>query len=166
MATEEARPAKTLAQKLDRLFRAAHPRGRSEYTLEEVAEGIRARGGPTISVSYLWQLRRGERDNPRKSHLQALAEFFGVSPAYFFDDEAAARIDAQLELLAALRDASVRHLALRAFDLSPVSLAAIAAMVEHARRLEGLPTAPPDGQAGGDAEAADPEPHRGRGAGR
>lgn len=136
----EANPPgrKTLAEKLDRLFRSMHPRNRAEYSHEEVAEAIRSRGGPTISATYLWQLRRGVRDNPTKKHLEALADFFGVSPAYFFDDEAAARIDAELELLAALRDAPVRQVALRAFGLSTESLTAITEMIERVRQLEGL----------------------------
>jgi len=129
----------TLAAKLDHLFQAVHPRNRSEFSYEEVAEAIRDRGGPTISATYIWQLRKGIRDNPTKKHLEALSDFFGVAPAYFFDDEAAARIDAQLELLTALRDASVRQLALRAHGLSPESLATLTDMIERVRQLEGLP---------------------------
>lgn len=128
----------TLAAKLDHLFKAVHPRGRGEFSYEEVAEAVRQRGGPTISATYVWQLRKGIRDNPTKKHLEALADFFGVSPAYFFDDEAAARIDAELELLTALRDASVRQLALRAHGLSPESLATLTEMIERVRQLEGL----------------------------
>src|SRR5438270_311624 len=108
-----AAPRRTLAHKLERLFHTMHPKDRGEYSLEEVAEGIRQRGGPTISATYIWQLRKGLKDNPTKKHLEALADFFGVSPLYFFDDEAAARIDAELRLLIALRDGPVRHLALR-----------------------------------------------------
>src|ERR671939_1124438 len=111
----------TLAEKLERLFKTVRPRDGGEFTFEEVAEGIRRRGGPTISATYVWQLRKGLRDNPTKKHLEALADFFGVSPAYFFDDEAAARIDAELELLAALREAPVRQVALRASGLSAQS---------------------------------------------
>src|SRR5437762_3572598 len=128
-----------LAGKVDRLFRTIHPRDRGEYSFEEVAEGLRARGGPTVSATYLWQLRKGLRDNPTKKHLEALADFFGVSPSYFFDEDAAKRIDAELDVLAALRDSPVRQLALRAIGLSPESLATIAEMVERVRQLEGLP---------------------------
>jgi len=134
----EQPPAPTLAEKLNRLFRTVHPRGRPEYSSEEVAEAVRARGGPTISATYIWQLRKGLRDNPTKKHLEALADFFGVSPAYFFDDEVAARIEAELDLLAALRDAPVRQVALRASGLSPQSLRAIAEMIDRVRELEGL----------------------------
>lgn len=128
-----------LSEKLNHLFHTIHPRDRGEYSNEDVAEAIRSRGGPTISATYLWQLRKGLRDNPTKKHLEALADFFGVSPAYFFDDAAAAQIKAELELLAALRDASVRDLALRAFGLSTESLTALAEMIERVRQLEGLP---------------------------
>jgi len=132
-----------LAHKVDRLFRTIHPAGRGEYSFEEVAEAIRRQGGPTISATYLWQLRRGLRDNPTKKHIEALADFFGVPPAYFFDDEAMARVDAELELLTALRDGGVRQVALRAAGLSAASLDAIRDMVERVRQLEGLPDGAP-----------------------
>ncbi|MET7426705.1 XRE family transcriptional regulator [Dactylosporangium sp. NPDC005555] len=132
----------TLAEKLDRLFGTVHPPGRGEYSYEEVATAIRERG-VMISHTYIWQLRKGARDNPTKRHLEALAEFFGVNAAYFLDDEAARRIDEQLELLAALRNTGVRTMALRAAGLSGPSLEAIHGMIEHARRIEGLPDDPP-----------------------
>jgi transcriptional regulator with XRE-family HTH domain len=131
-----------LAAKLDRLFRTVVPRGGGEFSFEEVAEAIRAKGGPTISATYIWQLRKGVRDNPTKRHLEALAGFFGVPPAYFFDSAAAARIDAELALLTALRDAPVRQIALRANGLSAKSLTAIAEMVDRVRELEGLESSP------------------------
>jgi len=104
----------TLATKVNRLFTTVTPRGGGEYTFEEVAEAIRAKGGPTISAAYIWPLRKGLRDNPTKRHLEALAGFFGVPPAYFFDSAEAERIDAELALLAALRDGPVLNIAIRA----------------------------------------------------
>jgi transcriptional regulator with XRE-family HTH domain len=135
-------PRRTIAEKLENLFHTvAGPRG--EYSLDDVATGIRQRGGPTISASYIWQLRKGVKDNPTKKHMEALADFFGVPAAYFFDDDAAARIEAELGMLAALRDAGVRGVALRAAGLSPRSLAAIKTIIESAREVEGLPDVPP-----------------------
>lgn len=132
-------PPATLAGRLDRLFRSFRRADGSEYTNEEVARALAERGGSTISATYVWQLRTGRRDNPTKHHLEALADFFGVSPAYFFDDEAAARIERQLELLAAMNDARVSQIALRSHGLSGASLEAIRGIVENARRLERLP---------------------------
>ncbi|MEU6715803.1 helix-turn-helix domain-containing protein [Nonomuraea sp. NPDC046802] len=130
---------RTLAAKLNHLFRTVHPRAGGEYSFEEVAETIRSRGGPTISATYVWQLRKGIRDNPTKRHLEALAAFFGVPPAYFFDDEITERIDAELALLSALRDTPIRQIALRASGLSTKSLETITGMIERVRELEGLP---------------------------
>lgn len=127
----------SFADKLDRLFRTVHPAGRREYTYEEVAAGVAAQpGGTTISAQYIWMLRHGKKDNPTKRHIEALAGFFGVPPAYFFDDELTRQVSAELELLAAMRDASVRSLALRSAELSPESRAAIARMIDAARDLE------------------------------
>src|SRR5258706_13749135 len=103
MSRVDAMTDMTLAAKLDRLFRTVRPQSQGEYTYEEVATAIRERG-VMISHTYIWQLRKGARDNPTKRHLDALAEIFGVNAAYFLDDEAARRIDEQLELLAAMRD--------------------------------------------------------------
>lgn len=144
--SEDAAPT-TLAAKLNRLFSTVAPRGGGEYTYEDVAEAIRNKGGPTISATYLWQLRKGLRDNPTKRHLEALAGFFGVPPAYFFDSAEAERIDAELALLAALRDGPVRQIAMRANGLSAKSLEAITEMVDRVRELEGLSPSPPDDQA-------------------
>jgi transcriptional regulator with XRE-family HTH domain len=127
----------SLAERLDRLFRTVHPAGRGEYSHEEAATAIRESGTP-ISHSYIWQLRKGIKDNPTKRHLEGLAGFFGVPISYFFDEDTSA-IDAQLDMLATLRDNPAQRLALRAADLSPGGFAAIRAMVEHARAVEGLP---------------------------
>lgn len=138
---EESAPRRTIAEKLNSLFASVQgPRG--EYSLEEVSEGIRERGRATISPSYIWQLRKGMKDNPTKKHMEALADFFGVSASYFHDDEAADRIEAELATLSALRDLGVRRVALRAAGLSPRSLEGIAAIIEGARQAEGLTNTP------------------------
>ena len=102
--------------------------------------GQTARGGPRkMSASYLWLLRTGVRDNPSRKHLEAIAAFFAVPINYFFDDALAAEMDADLQLVRALRKVPVRELALRAAELSPEGLDEVAHIVEHVRRLEGLP---------------------------
>jgi transcriptional regulator with XRE-family HTH domain len=135
---EPSAPA-TLAAKLDYLFRVMRPKGGGEYTYREVAQQINDSGtATTISASYLWQLRRGEKTNPTIKHIEAIAKFFGVPPSYFLDDTAAEQITAQLELLAAMRDNDVREIATRVSDLSPNALKMIKNVIENARELEGL----------------------------
>lgn len=143
MPGEPDRPQRgpSLADKINRLFELLQSES-GPRSNEEVAEAI-TRSGTKISASYLWLLRTGRRDNPGKHHLAAIAAHFQVPPGYFFDDQLASDIEAELDLVAAMRRAGVRELALRAADLSPDSLRAIAAMVEQARRVERLEPADP-----------------------
>jgi transcriptional regulator with XRE-family HTH domain len=138
--------SRTFAERLDFLMRTVRPAGRGEYSYEELSAAIADRGGPTISGSYIWQLRVGRKDNPTKKHIEALAGFFGVPASYFFDDAEAEKIDSELRLLAAMRDKGVRSVALRSAGLSQGSLDAIGAMIDQTRRLEGLGPRGVDGE--------------------
>lgn len=137
---DEGEPARrTIAERLEYLFRTVREPGRREYSNEEVASAIARDQGVTISASYIWYLRTGQRDNPTFKHLNALARFFGVPPAYFFDDDASERVTAELALLTAMKDAGVRDVALRAAGLSAASLDTISDVIGRVRQLEGLP---------------------------
>jgi transcriptional regulator with XRE-family HTH domain len=129
-----------IAERLDHLLTTVHPAGRGPFTLREVADAINAEAGANImSAAYLSQLRNGQRAEPSHSRLAAIAKFFGVDIEYFSDSVAADEADRQLEFLTAMRDAGVRSVALRAAGLSEASLTAVRAVIENARRLEGLP---------------------------
>ncbi|MGP8298516.1 XRE family transcriptional regulator [Streptomyces inhibens] len=132
---------RTLAAKLNHLFETVIPAGRGPYSTEEVARAITTDGVP-ISGSYIWLLRKGQRDNPTLRHLEGMARFFGVPPAYFFDDQVSAKVDADLTLLTALRDSQVQQVALRTAGLSPRTLSSISEVIERVRELEGLPRKP------------------------
>jgi transcriptional regulator with XRE-family HTH domain len=129
----------TFARKLDHLFKTVRPASGGERSYAEVAAGLSRLGGPKVSANYIWQLRTGIRDNPSKRHIEALADYFGVPPTYFFDDDLAARVDAELDLVASLRDSGVREIALRSRGLSADSQRLLQAMIEQARKAEGLP---------------------------
>lgn len=127
--------ASTLAEKIEALFRTVRRPNREQYSNEEVARACRTATGETFSATYLWQLRTGKRANPTKRHLEALAAFFHVSPAYFFDDRSE-EVVAELALLEALRDAGVRNMALRAVELSPEALDTVSDVIETIARRE------------------------------
>jgi transcriptional regulator with XRE-family HTH domain len=136
-----------LADRLERLFRTVHPAGRRPYSLREVAAAINDTAGETIiSATYLSQLRSGQRTEPSHSRLVAIARFFGVGVDYFSDAIPAEDASRQAEVAAAMRNAGIRQLALRAHGLSDSSLAAVLAVIDNARRLEKLPD--PDDQPG------------------
>ena len=140
MTDDAPHPDGLFASRLDHLFRTVHPHDRGPYTPAEVAAAINAAaGGDVISATYMWQLKTGRRDNPTYKHLIALSRFFGVSPAYFFDEAETERGAVPPEVALALRDDAVRDLALRAAGLSEHSLKAIASMVDSARALEAPP---------------------------
>ena len=150
MDGSEKPPGRTLADRLNYLFETVHPGQAEPYSARYVATAISAAAaarGDTryeITHSYISLLRSGERDNPTRKHLEALADFFGVPVAYFFaDDEHARRIEEQVELLAVLCDAGVREMAFRAAGLSPEGLRSITEMIRHVRRMEGLEQDPP-----------------------
>ena len=127
----------SFAERLDGLFkRVTNPATGAEYSYEQVAEGVRQKGYE-ISSAYIWQLRKGQKDNPRLRHIVGLAAFFDVTPSYFVDDEVHQRIDAELDLLIKMRDSGVQDVAQRAFGLSPSGLEAVSDMIDHVRRIEG-----------------------------
>ena len=137
------------AQRLEHLFQTVHPKDRKPYTNVEVAEAInQAAGDQMISQAYVWQLRKGKKDNPTRKHIAALAAFFSVSPMYFFDDDQDDQVTPEIRL--ALRDDAVRDVALRAAGLSDQTLRAMQELIDRARTLEGLP---PVGDAGDPGQA-------------
>lgn len=138
---------RSLADRLNHLFDTVRGPGQKPYSNHQVAAAINQRSaelgcGPTIDHSYIARLRNGGRGKPSFEVIEALATFFGVTVDYFSDDEAAARIDAQLALVAALRDSGVQDIALRASGLSAEGLSTIATIIDQVRKLEGLPPAP------------------------
>ncbi|MFD3836768.1 Secondary metabolite protein [Streptomyces sp. NPDC058642] len=130
---------RTFAELLDYLFREVHPKERGSYTYAEVSQGIRDTSGVAISASAIQQLRTGTNTNPKMQTIRALAGFFGVPPGYFFDEEVAERTRAEIQVVAAMRDREVRRVALRANGLSTSSLQMLNAVIDQARRLEGMP---------------------------
>jgi transcriptional regulator with XRE-family HTH domain len=149
---------RSLAWKINHLFATIRPRRRDgpsatsdrEYSNEYVAREIARISGVSISQSYIWQLRKGRKDNPTLRHLQALAEFFGVPAAYFLDDEVTERVNNQLTALTEEqarreRDPSgeVTLMAMRAGELSPerrrqvMDLLDVVYQLEQAERRAG-----------------------------
>ncbi|AGM04108.1 XRE family transcriptional regulator [Amycolatopsis sp. MJM2582] len=128
--------ATTLTDRIDRLFQVVRRPNGEQHSHEEVARACRESTGESFSAAYLWQLRTGRRDNPTKRHLEALAAFFQVPPAYFFDDEQGRALAEEVELLGALRNSAVRNLALRAVTLSEEGLGTVTDIVEAIKRRE------------------------------
>ncbi|MFG2498107.1 helix-turn-helix domain-containing protein [Streptomyces sp. NPDC048441] len=128
-----------LAVRLDDLFKTVRPKGR-HWTNAEVAEELKqAHSELKVGGVYLSQLRTGKRSNPSPDLLAALARFFGVSVAYFFDDEVAQSVLGEVAAIEALRQAGVRSVAMRAAGMKRENLQAITAIMDQYRHMQGLP---------------------------
>ncbi|MEU4745703.1 hypothetical protein AB0G02_35285 [Actinosynnema sp. NPDC023658] len=101
------------------LFDTVYPVHRGPFSPEEVAARISAGPYGSISANYLRELLAGTSDNPRLKHVLGLAEAFGAAPAYFFDDELAARVDEQLETRLAMDKLGVNTVILRTAQQPP-----------------------------------------------
>ncbi|WP_405443101.1 hypothetical protein OG373_36955 [Streptomyces avidinii] len=77
--------------------------------------------------------------------------------AYFFDDDTAGRVDAELDLVRRLRDSGVQRVATRAAGLSPASMEQILAAIEHLRMQEGLASDPAGEEKSGGGAADEDE---------
>jgi transcriptional regulator with XRE-family HTH domain len=133
----------TFAERLNYLFDTVLAPNQRAYSNEDVAAAISGSdSGATISATYIWMLRKGQRDNPTLKHVEALARFFDVPPAYFFDDDVAATVASRLRLLDAMRNLGVERVALRAAGLSARSLSSLVEVIDRIRELEGLPKEP------------------------
>ncbi|MFJ4649650.1 helix-turn-helix domain-containing protein [Nocardia sp. NPDC088792] len=131
------------AERLNYLFATVTPGEGREYSNDQVASAITA-GGVPISQSYIWQLRKGIKDNPTLKHVRGLADFFGVPPAYFFDEETTDEVGQRLaELKAEQRklneiaeSGDAQLMALRAGELSHKRRRQVMDLLDVVYRLE------------------------------
>ncbi len=94
--------SRSFAARLRHLFET-HPKPSTgkPYSPDEVAKAT------GLSTSYVNYLLSGERDNPSRSAIQQLANFFRVEPNFFFDpvadpDAVGADVDPDLETITVL----------------------------------------------------------------
>ena len=126
-------PGLALARKLNILLDTAEAEGR-KITFNDVRDAMSAAGTP-LSRARWHYMRSGTGPAVKKVELlQNLARFFGVSENYLIDgdEELPARVEAQLELLAAMRANKVRDFAARQLDgLSPETLLQIRDLIDE-----------------------------------
>ncbi len=118
---------RSFAERLAHLIATVHPPDRKPYSYREIAHGVAEQTGVTMSATHVQQLAVGARKDPKRSHIQALAQFFGVPVTYFFDDDVAG----QVEDVVAWRDSEARSLAQRAMRLSPRDRETVTALLDQ-----------------------------------
>lgn len=118
------------------------------YTLEEIAAGVRAHTGDTCSKQYIGDLLSGKYTAPTRTKIEGLANFFGLPPGYFFDDESSAQMQEDLKLGAALRAAGVQGLAARMLAVGPEKRELLGKMLNEIQRRENVAHLGDPGQPG------------------
>jgi transcriptional regulator with XRE-family HTH domain len=128
------RARETVSAKIDHLFGTVRRSDGREYTYDDVERGTAGR----VSRSYVWKLRHGRNSNPSLDVLEALSEFFGVPPSYFFgpqlEDDRRARESA--EIAALLRDPAAKAVAESARGLGERALEAVTALIDHLQAID------------------------------
>jgi len=122
---------RSFADRLSRLIATVHPPDRKPYSYREIAQGVEELTGVSMSATHIQQLAVGARRDPKRSHIQALAQFFGVPVTYFFDDEVAKQVDQQVTDVVAWRDTEARAMAQRAMQLSPRDRETVSALMDQ-----------------------------------
>ena len=121
-----------LAEKIDLLFKSCTKPDGKEFTYQEVEAGT----GGAVSSTYVWKLRTGKSTNPGYRVLQALGDFFGVPPSYFFEDKFSAQQLEDLWLTATLRDRGLQRIALSATGLDETGKALVVQLIEYMRTAQ------------------------------
>lgn len=129
---------RSIAEKLRHLYETVHPPDRGPYSYREVAEGIADHTG-AMTAQYIGQLMSGKVPHPKVHYLEALAEFYGVPPAYFFDDDVAGRVDDQLSQVTAWRDEQVREIAERFAELNSRDRSTVSNLIENLNSYDAQP---------------------------
>lgn len=121
--------SRTFGDRLSHLIETVHPPDRGPYSYRELSRYIQDATGVTMSATHLNQLAMDKRLEPKRSHIQALATFFGVPAGYFFDDAVANQVDEDLGAVMAWRDDETRTIAQRALRLSPDQRAIVSDLI-------------------------------------
>lgn len=104
----------TLAVKVNRLFDVCHARDQAEPTSEAVAASIGEIIGRPVSVDEVDSVRNESDRDPDPALIDGLTKLFQVPREYLTTTGIRViELDNQLRLLAAVRDAGIRSMALR-----------------------------------------------------
>jgi transcriptional regulator with XRE-family HTH domain len=133
---------RTLAEKIEWLIRRATPAERAPFSNAEVAALIRQATGEAVSYGTVWEWRSGRTTNPSKRVMRAVAQTFGVTPGFFFEEDNEDQTSAELAaLMREIRDSGIDHGQVRALlRLSESGRTAIAGVIEHTLQAEAKAT--------------------------
>lgn len=133
-----AQRKQNFAGKLAYLIATVHPPDRGPYSYREIAAGIEDHEG-AMTAAHIQQLTTGKQPYPRKHHIEALASFFGVPTAYFFDEDVTREVNDEIKGVIDWRNTEEGEIAQRISMLSAEHRNAITSMIEHLAAYEQGP---------------------------
>lgn len=132
-SSNDSPPGADLARKLNLLLDSAEVEG-TKITFNDIRDAMTAAGTP-VSRARWHYMRSGSGPAVKKTELlQNLAGFFGVNRDYLLADQEdlPPKVEAQLELLAAMKANKVRNFAARQLDgLSAETLLQIRDLIDE-----------------------------------
>lgn len=136
VSTSRETSSMQLARKLTLLIDAAKVEGQT-VTFNDIEKAMKAAGTPVSRSKWQYMIAGSGRRVQDETLLVNLAKFFGVNPDYLLDSKSdlPERVEAQMELLSAMRVREVTNFAARqlAEIVSPDTLRQITEALEEAQ---------------------------------
>ncbi len=116
--------------KLNRLFEEKRKPDGAQYSQSDVIEGTKG----VLTRVYLWKLRSGRAANPGYQIINAIADFFGVAPSYFFESNEKGE-----ELIGKAQENDlIDQIALRSSQLEKDDKQAVLFMIDSILKSKGM----------------------------
>jgi transcriptional regulator with XRE-family HTH domain len=126
----------TIPERLNYLFATVVQFDGKPYTAGRVAQWINDNGGKISSV-YVLKILRGERKEPTTGYLRLIAQFFEISPSYFYEDDPAPIDGHRQNMMILLREPEYAALLQRYASLPPTLRQGVRELIERMVQADG-----------------------------
>lgn len=140
----KAQKSSTLSSRLNFLLERAPTIDGNEHSPERISNFLKDRKKIDYSVQEIYAISEGATTSVPDHILEGIAEYFRITKGalYFHDDAVAKEVEAETNLLHAIKDKNVQRIATRIAGLSDRSVEPLMAMIEAAaevaRKNEGI----------------------------
>ena len=126
----------TLAGRIALLRELTTPKGEQPLSYEKLAVRIEEETGVKMSGAHIFNMAKGLQPNPKISHVHALARFFRVPVGYLVGDGGDyRRLEAEVELLGALKRGGVTQISLEGDPDAVADLSTVRAVLRQLDKL-------------------------------
>lgn len=126
----------TIPERLNYLFTTVVQSDGKPYTAGRVAGWINDNGGKISSV-YVLKILRGERKEPTTSYLRLIAQFFEISPSFFYEDDPAPIDGHRQNMMILLREPEYASMLQQYASLSPTLQQGVRELIDRMVQADG-----------------------------